>query len=166
MIWLLPTYNMLGGRGAFPLSKQLFRCVLMPFMVAMHFGFDLYITVCAFAGFALWAIPGHGKYFGEIWYSYNKTSEEEIRWIDWVGRELLPMEHVGRGVLSMGLRGMLLYPFFLLMIPYNAFAPIIGLGMLLQGLCYLPDRYFDFSGDGALSEWLTGLLIAALVFLL
>lgn len=170
LITLLPAFNLLGGRGLIPLGRIVFRAVLMPLVVAWHFSFELDVLFSAFVGFLIWTVPGWGKYFA-AWHGRYNPMEREQRWIDWVGEAVYPYNgdkernHI-RGALCMGLRGLYLMPFFVMMTPYSLYAPIIGMGMFLQGLAYYVCRYVPERHAASVAEVLTGLLIAVLILMI
>lgn len=159
MILTLATYNMLGGRGVFTGARMLLRMGIMPAIVLNHVGFSYYNLAVIFAGFALWAVFGHGRYFAAFTGRYD-PKEKEIRWIDWVGEKVFPYNskkktnHM-RGILCMGLRGMYLYPMLALI-----GCPLLGLLMFLQGATYGICYYVKEQHAVPCAEFLTGLLIA------
>ncbi len=166
MIWLLPIFNLIGGRGWLPLDKFICRCVLMPLVVCMSVDAGWVLSLLIFACFSLWSTPGHGKYFSAI-HGRDDVLEHEIGWIDSLGYRLYPPDakeftNLKRGRFCMGLRGMFLYPLFIVLAFINPLAPLIGLGMFLQGLCY---SVRNESTGVKFGEFLTGGLIAILVAL-
>lgn len=165
LLFLLPTLNMLAGRGyrwKF-ISTRWIRFMLMPFIVAEHYNFDITITIAAFASFALWASFGWGRYFSAFHGRYD-PAEVEIRWIDWVGDKVYPnttkwIEYNRmRGVFCMGLRGLFLSPLLLFTFP-----PGIVM-MWFQGWCYYLGRFVQESKAVPLAEFLTGLLMVVLIY--
>ena len=139
---------------------------LMPLLVCLHVEAGWLLSAAIFASFALWAIPGHGKYFSAL-HGRDDVLEHEIDWIDSLGYRFYPPDaeestNRKRGVLCMGLRGMFLYPLFIALAFINPYAPLIGLGMLLQGFCYAAGAIYPKQGV-PIGEALTGLLIAILV---
>lgn len=167
MIWLLPFLNLLGGRGLFPADKLICRFIGMPLVISWYAGFDWYVTAVSFAGIAFWAVWGHGKYFAAFHGRYD-TNETEIGWIDAIGEAVFPYDGVKetnreRGMLCMGLRGLYLWPMFLLLFPVSHYAPLIGFGMFLQGQMYGFGKHVPERWAVPLAEVLTGLLIAVLL---
>lgn len=161
MILTLATYNLLGGRGLF-FGRVLFRMVIMPAIVLSHVGFSWHNAVVVFAGFALWASFGWGKYFASFHGRYD-PNEKEIAWIDWVGKKVFPYDgekltNHFRGILCMGLRGLYLYPMFVL-IGY----PLLGLLMFLQGAIYGICSYVKEQHAVPCAEFLTGALISVVL---
>ena len=140
-------------------ARMLLRMGIMPAIVLSHVGFSYYNTAVIFAGFALWAVFGHGRYFASFTGRYD-PNEKEIAWIDWVGEKVFPFNgrkrtNRMRGILCMGLRGLYLYPMFAL-IGY----PLLGLLMFLQGATYGISSYVKEQHAVPCAEFLTGLLIA------
>lgn len=162
ILFILPFLNVAGGRGYFSGARALCRMVLMPSAVGLY-AWDWQVAILAFAGFALWAIPGWGKYFAAGHGQYD-PQEKEIGWIDWMGEKIFPYDgkeqtNRKRGIICMGMRGLFLWPFFAAI-----GHPLTGLAMFMQGFCYGAGRW-NPNQTVPMGEFLTGVLIGILVYL-
>ena len=119
------------------LSTQATRvfCSLNMAVLAAAYSGNIYDFFIVGAGYMFWATFGWGKYFSAF-HGNDKFHEAEIKWIDWISYKIFPPSlstgtNKARGVLCMGIRGMFMYPMFLVL-----GAPFAGLLCALQGVPY------------------------------
>jgi hypothetical protein len=149
-------------------------------------------------GVLLWSVFGWGRYFvsfsGYVRIYLNETEVPIIdRMTDWLFRRLYGYDlrayleekyiqhgnaYIGWsqeagvcqwGVIAMGLRGLMLYPAFIILAVFNPWSLLIGLGSGLQGVVYggmryLPDQYRD-QWAVSIAEWLWGAVMGVMFIL-
>lgn len=119
MIWLIPTFaliNRLRGAGGFSGCREvssviwgLFSAILIGSATPLWFGADF--LSCAVA-FYLFAVFGWAQYFASFTGIWIPT-EGCVKPITWLGLKLISSDIRIRGRFCMGLRGMLILPWFL-----------------------------------------------------
>lgn len=157
----LALLNFIRGRGLFPYAKWV-TAILSGLAVGIHF-WSPYYGLITFIGIRFWSMWGWGSYFCAFTGEDNRTIRE-IWWIDDIGRRLLPQGtpfyNRLRGTLQMSLRGLFLYPMFIML-----GAPLVGLGVLLQGPCYGVMTWLPQNGKYGVmaAEALFGAVIGLLI---
>ena len=127
------------------------------------------IAMIVFLGLWIWAIPGHGRYFASF-HGRDTRKEEEIRFIDRLGIAVFPhgdyWSNRKRGTLEMALRGLFLFPCFLVLsVAAWKWSFVIALGGLLQGPVYFSSGVLPETWRVPLAEFAWGGVMGATVWL-
>ena len=127
------------------------------------------IGVIVFLGLWIWSAPGWGRYFSSL-HGRDTRYEKEIEPIDRIGIAAFPdgdyWSNRKRGTLEMALRGLFLFPCFLVLsVAAWKWSFLIALGGLLQGPAYFSSGMLPEQWRVPFSEALWGGVIGLMVWL-